>query len=77
MQIVCESTQCTDEAVQVLGYQCLVRIMSLYYEKMPEYMQQALYQVRIATLFIVLITLATVDSDGYETRRSKHRLASH
>jgi importin subunit beta-1 len=45
MEVVCEGTQCPDEAVQVAAYQCLVRIISLYYEKMPTYMQQALYHV--------------------------------
>ncbi|KAJ3081638.1 karyopherin beta [Quaeritorhiza haematococci] len=43
MMIVCEATQSTDSYVQVAAYQCLVKIMSLYYDKMALYMQKALY----------------------------------
>ena len=46
MQVICEATQSPEESVQVSAYQCLNRIITLYYEKMPTYMQQALYQVR-------------------------------
>ena len=46
MQVVCEATQSPHETLVVSAYQCLVRIMSLYYSKMPIYMQQALYNVR-------------------------------
>lgn len=46
MQVVCEGTVSTDEEVIVASYQCLVRIMSLYYSLMPVYMAQALYNVR-------------------------------
>lgn len=45
MQVVCEGTVCSDEEVVVASYQCLVRIMSLYYTLMPVYMAQALYNV--------------------------------
>ncbi|KAJ3074416.1 karyopherin beta [Podochytrium sp. JEL0797] len=43
MQIVCEGTVSPDEDVQVAAYECLVKIVQLYYEKMPMYMSQALY----------------------------------
>lgn len=46
MQVVCEATQSQSEDVQVGAYQCLVRIMSLYYEKMTFYMERALFGVR-------------------------------
>ena len=45
MQEVCEATQSQSEDVQVGAYQCLVRIMSLYYEKMSFYMERALFGV--------------------------------
>ncbi|KAK6031114.1 Importin-beta protein [Ostertagia ostertagi] len=38
MQVVCEATQCTDTHVKVAALQCLVRIMSLYYQFMEQYM---------------------------------------
>jgi importin subunit beta-1 len=47
MQVVCEATQSQSEDVQVGAYQCLVRIMSLYYEKMTFYMERALFGVRL------------------------------
>lgn len=46
MQVVCEATQSQSEDVQIGAYQCLVRIMSLYYEKMAFYMERALFGVR-------------------------------
>ncbi|PIO62384.1 Importin-beta protein, partial [Teladorsagia circumcincta] len=43
MQVVCEATQCTDTHVKVAALQCLVRIMSLYYQFMEQYMGSALF----------------------------------
>ncbi|KAK0554630.1 karyopherin Kap95 [Tilletia horrida] len=43
MQTVCEATQSTDVNVRVAAYECLVRIMSLYYPHMRFYMEQALF----------------------------------
>ncbi|KAE8217643.1 hypothetical protein CF319_g8317 [Tilletia indica] len=43
MQTVCEATQSTDVSVRVAAYECLVRIMSLYYPQMRYYMEQALF----------------------------------
>jgi importin subunit beta-1 len=48
MQVVCESTQSTTTEVQVAGFECLVRIMQLYYDKMRFYMEKALFGVRSA-----------------------------
>ncbi|KAG5725734.1 Importin subunit beta-1, partial [Termitomyces sp. T112] len=46
MQVVCEATQNASVAVQVGAFECLVRIMGLYYDKMALYMEQALFGVR-------------------------------
>ncbi|KAK0534203.1 karyopherin Kap95 [Tilletia horrida] len=43
MQTVCEATQSQDVGVRVAAYECLVRIMSLYYSAMRFYMEQALF----------------------------------
>jgi importin subunit beta-1 len=48
MQIVCEATQCQDAGVQVAAFQCLVRIMSLYYGQMAMYMERALFGLTMA-----------------------------
>jgi hypothetical protein len=45
MQVVCEATQNQNVNVQVGAFECLVRIMSLYYDKMAFYMEQALFGV--------------------------------
>ena len=47
MQVVCEATQNGNDSVQVGAFECLVRIMSLYYDKMGLYMEQALFGVRV------------------------------
>jgi importin subunit beta-1 len=46
MQVVCEATQNPSVAVQVGAFECLVKIMALYYDKMAFYMEQALFGVR-------------------------------
>lgn len=51
MQVVCEATQNGAVSVQVGAFECLVRIMSLYYEKMGLYMEQALFGVSFFLLF--------------------------
>lgn len=47
MQIVCEATQMTNTDIQVSAYECLCKIMSLFYEKMDFYMAKALYGITI------------------------------
>ncbi|KAJ3110763.1 karyopherin beta [Phlyctochytrium bullatum] len=42
MQIVCEATQSTDAELVASAYECLVKIMYLYYDHMKFYMEQAL-----------------------------------
>jgi len=46
MQVVCEATQSMDNQVRVAALQCLVKIMSLYYQYMEYYMGPALFAVR-------------------------------
>ena len=57
MQVVCEATQNPVVAVQVGAFECLVRIMSLYYDKMALYMEQALFGVRVTTLCSLAVLL--------------------
>ena len=47
MQTVCEATQSPSVSVQVAAFECLVRIMQLYYDKMQFYMERALYGLTI------------------------------
>ncbi|KAJ8657351.1 hypothetical protein O0I10_006904 [Lichtheimia ornata] len=48
MQVVCEATQSDSPEVQVAAFECLVRIMQLYYDKMQLYMEKALFGLTIA-----------------------------
>ena len=45
MQVVCEATQNANTPVQIGAFECLVKIMSLYYDKMAFYMERALFGV--------------------------------
>ena len=45
MQVVCEATQNPNPSVQIGAFECLVKIMSLYYDKMSYYMERALFGV--------------------------------
>jgi importin subunit beta-1 len=47
MQVVCEATQNLDVQVKVAALQCLVKIMSLYYQYMEAYMGQALFAITL------------------------------
>ncbi|ORY27809.1 importin beta-1 subunit (Karyopherin beta-1 subunit) [Naematelia encephala] len=47
MQVVCEATQSPALPVQVGAFECLVKIMDLYYEKMDFYMERALFGLTI------------------------------
>jgi importin subunit beta-1 len=64
MQVVCEATQATDVQVKVAALQCLVKIMSLYYQFMESYMGPALFA----------ITLEAMKSDIDEVRKQKLKL---
>merc|ERR1719242_455551 len=50
MQVVCEATQSTDVQVKVSALQCLVRIMSLYYQYMETYMGPALFAITLEAM---------------------------
>lgn len=39
MQIVCEATQASDIRIRIAAYECLVKIASLYYNKLASWMQ--------------------------------------
>lgn len=55
MQVVCEATQNPSVAVQVGSFECLVKIMALYYDKMAFYMEQALFGVCSHLLLNLLV----------------------
>ena len=57
MQVVCEATQSLDTQVRVAALQCLVKIMSLYYQFMEHYMGPALFAVRLFSCFSAKIIL--------------------
>ncbi|CAO3703275.1 unnamed protein product [Rhizopus stolonifer] len=48
MQVVCEATQSSFTDLQVVAFQCLVRIMQTYYDKMRVYMEKALFGLTIS-----------------------------
>lgn len=50
MEVVCEATQCTDTQICVAALQCLVRILSLYYQYMEPYMGQALFPITLEAM---------------------------
>ncbi|XP_054155376.1 importin subunit beta-1-like [Oppia nitens] len=50
MQVVCEGTQCPDIKVKVSALQCLVKIMSLYYQHMEQYMGPALFAITMQAM---------------------------
>ena len=50
MQVVCEATQSVDVKVKVAALQCLVRIMSLYYQFMETYMASALFAITLEAM---------------------------
>ncbi|KAI8914839.1 hypothetical protein PhCBS80983_g00772 [Powellomyces hirtus] len=47
MTVVCEATRGATLEVQVAAFECLVKIMSLYYEHMEPYMNKALKQLTL------------------------------
>nr|CAA05691.2 importin beta [Drosophila melanogaster] len=50
MEVVCEATQCQDSQISVAALQCLVKIMTLYYQYMEPYMAQALFPITLAAM---------------------------
>uniref|UniRef100_A0AC34RF88 Importin N-terminal domain-containing protein n=1 Tax=Panagrolaimus sp. JU765 TaxID=591449 RepID=A0AC34RF88_9BILA len=47
MRVVCEATQAPDKKVRVTALQCLVKIVSLYYQYMDAYMRDALFAITV------------------------------
>jgi importin subunit beta-1 len=47
MEHVCRATQSAHDNIKVVALQCLVKIMSLYYQHMEKYMVQALFPITI------------------------------
>ncbi|XP_076054575.1 importin subunit beta Fs(2)Ket isoform X2 [Oratosquilla oratoria] len=50
MQVVCEATQSTTTQIKVAALQCLVKIMSLYYQYMEHYMGAALFAITLEAM---------------------------
>lgn len=50
MEVVCEATQSPDSQISVAALQCLVKIMSLYYQHMQMYMGQALFPITMEAM---------------------------
>lgn len=50
MEVVCEATQSTDVQISVAALQCLVKIMTLYYQFMEPYMAQALFPITLEAM---------------------------
>ncbi|XP_068237171.1 importin subunit beta-1 isoform X1 [Palaemon carinicauda] len=50
MQVVCEATQSTNTQIRVASLQCLVKIMSLYYQYMEHYMGPALFAITLEAM---------------------------
>ena len=51
MEAVCNSAMKPPLDLQVGAFECLVKIMTLYYDKMVVYMEKALFGVRVFTDF--------------------------
>lgn len=80
MQVVCEATQSSSLQVQVGAFECLVRIMTLYYEKMSYYMERALFGVSHCIMRYdcnLIAQSVSAYSDGYETHGRVNSFASH
>ncbi|XP_065163099.1 importin subunit beta-1 isoform X2 [Atheta coriaria] len=50
MEVVCEATQSPDSQIKVAALQCLVKILSLYYQYMEPYMAQALFPITLEAM---------------------------
>ncbi|KAL1123674.1 hypothetical protein AAG570_001447 [Ranatra chinensis] len=50
MEVVCEATQSSNTQVRVAALQCLVKIMTLYYQFMESYMAQALFPITLEAM---------------------------
>lgn len=66
MEVVCETTQSEDTQIRVAALQCLVKIMTLYYEYMNAYMGQALFPV--SCLFLLILLAFTLKKYDFENK---------
>ena len=72
MQVVCEATQSSDTKVRVAALQCLVKIMSLYYQYMEYYMGPALFAVSVSYSKIRYSTRGGKDLFPNESRHQSY-----
>lgn len=70
MEVVCEATQSTNSQVRVAALQCLVKIMSLYYQYMEPYMGPALFPVNGVYHYCDFHTLGPWDPGIKKTLKS-------
>ena len=50
MEVVCEATQSPDTQIKVAALQCLVKILTLYYQHMEPYMARALFPITLEAM---------------------------
>ncbi|XP_022919169.1 importin subunit beta isoform X2 [Onthophagus taurus] len=50
MEVVCEATQSQDTQIKVVALQCLVKILTLYYQYMEPYMARALFPITLEAM---------------------------
>ena len=63
-QVVCEATQSFNTQIKVAALQCLVKVMSLYYQYMEHYMGPALFAVSIMWFTIWDTLLCSISIKG-------------
>mgnify|MGYP002837003353 CR=1 FL=1 len=56
MQTICETTQAEVKELRVAGFECLVRVAELYYDKLAPYMQARAEPFGTNALTVLLIT---------------------
>lgn len=69
MQVVCEATQAQNQHIRVAALECLVKIMSIYYQYMEDYMGAALFAVRNLQLGNYAITFSLLVHTWAKFRR--------
>lgn len=74
MEVVCEATQSSNTQVKVAALQCLVKIMSLYYQYMELYMAPALFPVSNASISSYVFLSVKIWQNSGISRRLLWRL---
>ncbi|KAI0981868.1 hypothetical protein GJ496_007121 [Pomphorhynchus laevis] len=67
MQVVCEATQSTNTAVCMTALQVLVKIVTLYYQYMATYMEQALFTISIDAIHSSKVEIALQGIEFWST----------